>query len=64
MESESDKNPLMMFWIYGTFAIFLIVYPSSDMTWWKTLLMSLLWPIVSAAGMLGFGPDQRVCISY
>ncbi len=63
MESENEKNPLMMLWIYGSIAVFLITYPSSDITWWKTLLMSLFWPIVVVAEFLGFGSDShRICI--
>jgi hypothetical protein len=59
METEQDqKNPLMMLWIYGALAVFLISYPSTDMTWWKALLISLLWPIASIAEFLGIGPSS------
>lgn len=58
MKSEDEKNPLMMLWIYGSLAVFLITYPGSDMTWWKALLLSLFWPIASIARMFGLGLDS------
>ena len=59
MASESEQNPLIMLWIYGSIAVFLILYPSSDIAWWKTLLISLFWPIAVIAEFLGLGNNSH-----